>query len=190
MLELAVTQDVGQLIEGLQLRAELPGLLFDDFLRLFVSEPPVRMDDAFAKPVLHDVGISVHLEYGREYEAVFLRPERAKVIREALGKHGYHAVYQVNGGAALVGFLVEWRIGSDEMTHIGKMHAHIVMANGQLFERDGIVEVLGIFRVDGKGSYLAEVAASSNFFRRYFGAVGFRICFHCFRKCQWEAEIG
>src|SRR5690606_599718 len=93
VLELSVAQDVRQLIERLQLGAEFTGLLVDDLLGLFVAEPPVGMDDTFSKPLFYQVGIAVHFEYGGEHEAVFIGPEGAKVIREALRKHGYHAVY-------------------------------------------------------------------------------------------------
>src|SRR5690606_20760706 len=70
------------------------------------------------------------------------------------------------------------------------MHAYFVVAIGQLFERDGVVEILGIFGVDGKGGYLAEVAAPGGFFGWYSGAESRGFRFHGFWKRQWETEIG
>ena len=39
------------------------------------------------------------------------------------------------------------------------MHAHLIMAVVELTERQGIVKVLGIFRVNGTGPYIPEVLA-------------------------------
>ena len=69
------------------------------------------------------------------------------------------------------------------------MHTHFPVSVIQLASRKGIVKVLGIFRVDGKGQDLTEILTLGNFFFR--DNFRYLICrlFHIFRISIRQAEF-
>ena len=48
------------------------------------------------------------------------------------------------------------------MGDVGDMHADLPVAVGELADREGVVEVLGVARVDGEGCDAAEVLATGH----------------------------
>ena len=62
------------------------------------------------------------------------------------------------------------------------MHTYFPMAVVQLLQTDGIVEVLGIGRVDSDGEHLAEIAAFFDFVPANGNGNLIRFFFHLIRK--------
>ncbi len=50
------------------------------------------------------------------------------------------------------------------MCHVGNVYAHFPVAVLEFLDRDGVVEILGVFRVDGKRGHAAHVAPACNLF--------------------------
>ena len=63
------------------------------------------------------------------------------------------------------------------MGYVGNVHAHLPVAIVQLADREGIIEVLGIHGVDGKGGHLAHVHTLGNLVGCY--AWGNLLCLGC-----------
>ncbi len=49
------------------------------------------------------------------------------------------------------------------MGHIGNVYTHFCVAVGQPLKRQGIVEVLGVIRINGEGCHRPEVASRAEF---------------------------
>ena len=84
--------------------------------------------------------------------------QRAKFVAQFFGQHRNRTIDQIDRRAALLGFGVDHRAGLNVVGHVGDMYAHLPHAVFDLADREGVVEVLGVRRVDGEGRYLAEVA--------------------------------
>ena len=147
-------------------RGQRPLARLDDLLRLLVVEAIVGVDDGAAEPLPDDLGLVVHLEDGAEGEFVFLRPEGAQIVGQFLGQHRDGAVHQIDRGAAGEGFLVDRGARRHVVRHVGDVDADLQMAVFEFAEREGVVEVLGVGRVDGESGHAAEVAAAGQVFGR------------------------
>ena len=112
---------------------------------------------------------------------VFLRSgAKSKSVAQMLRQHRNGAIDEIDRGGALLCFLVDNRAGAHVMGHVGNMHAHLPIAVRHPANRQSIVEIFGIARVDGerrhplKSSRIAtssgvipasiRLAASSTFF--------------------------
>ena len=89
-----------------------------------------------------------------------MRAERAEFVAELLRKHRDRAVHQVDGRAALAGLLVDQRAGTDIPGHVGDVHADLIIAVRERLERQRVVEILCIGRVDGERERVAEILAA------------------------------
>ena len=87
------------------------------------------------------------------------RLKAGEIVGNDLGDHGDHAVGQVDARAAVAGLLIERRAFADEVRHIGDVHAEQPVAPLDPLQRNGIVEVAGIDRVDRDDHAVGEVAA-------------------------------
>ena len=54
------------------------------------------------------------------------------------------------------------------MCHVGYVYTYFPQAVFKFTDRECVVEVLGVFRVNGEGCHFAEVLASGNLFGRDF----------------------
>jgi len=97
------------------------------------------------------------------------------------GQHGNGTVHEIHACGAFLGFLVDDASLCDIVGNVGDMHAHFIQAVVQFFERESIVKVLGIGRVDGAGPCLAEVFALGHVLRGDFSGEFLRGILHGFR---------
>ena len=154
--------------QGMQIKhfgSQRPFLRFDDLLGLLIVEPVVRIDDCPAEPLPDDLGLGVHFEHGAEGQLIFMRAQRTKFVGEFFRQHRDGTVHQIDRGTAGEGFLVERRAGRHVVCHVGDVDADLHIPVFQFAVRKGVVEVLGVGRVDGKRGYVAEIPASRQFFR-------------------------
>src|SRR6185503_7075862 len=135
------------------------------FLCFFVGEALVRVYYRALEAALQHLAILVHLENSRKGEAVRSLNERAHVARELVREHGDRRVDEVDRGAALLHLAVQSHPWAHEEGRVGDMHADFIGAVAQIFDRERVVEVLGIGRVDGKGSLVSKIAARERFAR-------------------------
>ena len=166
VLEAACAQGLGQAVEREDLLGEVAAAGLDHLLGLGVGEATVGVDDRAAEPLVEDLEILVHREDGREAEACLVGAQRAEFVREAFGEHRYGAVHQIDRRAAFDGFVIDHRVGLDVVGDVGDVDADLPDAVAHLADREGVVEVLGVGRVDREGHHLAEVAPPGDFVGR------------------------
>ena len=157
--EAARAQRAGQAVERLQLRGIVAAARLDALLRLGVGEAAVGVDHRAAEPLVEDLQVLVEGEHCREAEALLVGPQRAELVREPLGQHGDRAVHQVDRRAACAGLLVDDRVRTHVVRHVGDVHAHLPHSVAEAADRERVVEILRIGRIDREGGHGAEVAA-------------------------------
>ncbi len=107
------------------------------------------------KAALPDVPLAVHRRDHRVGEPVLVGLERAQAVGEVLREHGDHPVDQVHGGAALECFLVDRAALLHVMADVGDVDADLEQVVALPLDREGVVEVLGVVRVDREDELLA-----------------------------------
>ena len=138
---------------GVELRAPRLGIgqVLVDFL---VGEPPAALDRR-----RHRIG-GQRNPVGRELDEHGLgvaHPvglQAGQAVGDDLRQHRNHAVGQVDARAALVGLAVERRAGPHEVRHVGDVHAQPPVPLGRFLQRDRVVEVAGVDRIDRDGHQL------------------------------------
>ena len=97
----------------------------------------------------------------RERRAIFVGPQRAQIVGDALRQHRHHAVGEIDRIAAFDRSAVERRAGPHIMRHVGDRDGHHMAARvarvGVGQGVDGVVMVLGVGRVDGDERGVAPV---------------------------------
>ena len=172
-LESAGTHLLSQAVECEDLLGEVSAAGFDHLLRLGVGEAAVGVDDRAPEPFVEDVEILIEGEDGRETETRLVGAQRAELVRESFGEHRHGAVHEIDRRAAFDGLVVDRGVGLDVVRDIGDVHADLPDAVAYLAHREGVVEVLGVGRVDGEGHDLAEVAAGGDLAGRDAAVNGF-----------------
>ena len=105
-------------------------------------------------------------------EADYMRIQGTDAVAQFFRQHRYDAVGDIGAAAALVGFLVEWRILGYIVRNIGNRDAQTPSV-AVLCDTDSVVEVLRIVAVNGDGRIFGEIDAPLKFSRLYFHGDGF-----------------
>ena len=99
-------------------------------LGLVVIEAGIGADDGAADLIFEYVRIGVHGEDDGHAEFVFIGAEGTFVVAQFLGEHGEDAVDEIDGGAALVGLVVDLGAGADVERHVGDVNANLILKIG------------------------------------------------------------
>ena len=173
---------------GLEVLVRSLAQLFEQILHLFVGEAAVAAYDGVDDAVRQHVGLLVHLENDAEAEFFLVGTQRADEVAKAFGQHGHGAIDKIDARGALLGFAVDDAAFEHVVGYVGDVDAHFPDAVLDAPHREGIVEVLGVARVDGEGRDVAEVLASGDFLGsdarvEPFGS-GFDLCGIFVRKSE------
>ncbi len=148
----------------------------DRELRLLVTEPRGRADHDAMKSVRAFAAGGVDHHAHRERRAIFVRPQRAQIVGDALRQHRHDAVGEIDRIAAFDRGAVERRAGPHIMRDVGDRDGHHMAARvarvGVGQGVDGVVMVLGVGRVDGDERGVAPVFVRAEHARAR--GVGFR----------------
>ena len=131
------------------------------------------------------VGVFVHIKDNTISQLLFIGAKRADKVTQPFGQHGYGAVYKIHTCGAFHGLFVDDAALGNVMTHVGYVHAHLPKALIEHANRQCIVEILGISRVDGAGKHVAEVLAFVVILLRYLGRNAFGSLF-----CRLGISVG
>ena len=110
-----------------------------------------------------------HLEDGRVGQFLFIGAQGTDEVTQPFGQHRDGAVYEVNGCGAFLGFFVDDAAFRYVVRHVGNVYAHFPKIVLQFADGQGIVKVLSVFGVYGKGGYIAEILTFGIFFCGNFG---------------------
>ena len=136
---------------------------------LLVGEPFVAADDGAGKAALEELALLVVGQEDGLCEPVLVLDEAAEPVGEGLGQHRNDGADEVGGVAPLAGFTVKGRSRADIMADIGDVDPDGHVAVAFLVQGKGVIEVLGILRIDGQGVVPAEVLALANVGVRHAG---------------------
>lgn len=126
--------------------------------------------------------LRVELDVDGKRQAILIGAQGTQVIRQALRQHGKHAIGKVHRRRAMAGLQVDMPVPGNIVRNVGDMHAQLIAALGRALERDGIVKVARINRVDGDDKTIAQVTTKRVFKR----------CGHIERKrlCLCQRRLG
>ena len=127
---------------------------------LLVGEAFVAADYGVGKLDLLDRGIVGEGDENALGEAVLCFDEAAQAVGKSLWQHRDDGADQVGAVATLPGLLVEGGAGLDVGGYVGDVNADAQTARVEIFEGEGIVEVLCVVGIDGKSKNAATVLAA------------------------------
>ena len=107
--------------------------------------------------VVLDLGIVVEFKDDAVCQFFLVRAKRTDEVAETLREHRDGAIYEIDRCGTLHCFLVDDAALRDVVRNIGDVNTHLPIAILQSLNTQGIVEVFGVFRVDGAGENLSEV---------------------------------
>ena len=134
--------------------------MLQEAVGLLIGEALDAADDGVRELGFHQAGVRSELADDGLHQAVFGFDERAQSARERVREHRDDRADEVGGVAAFARLDVEGRAGLHIGGHVGDVDADPDVAVGRAFDREGVVEVLGVIRVDGNRRNLAEVFAA------------------------------
>ncbi len=130
------------------LACKSPGPAFENIVGLFVSQPRVGVDHAIGEFRSEDLALRVIGDIRRLGEPSLVGLQAADAVAEGLRQHRDHPPGQIHAVTPLSGFDIQGRFHRDKCAHIGDMHAQDPVAVAVAPQTDGIVEILGVRRID------------------------------------------
>ena len=107
--------------------------------------------------VVLDFGIVVEFEDDAVCQLFLVGTKRTDEVAETLREHRDGAIYEIDRCGTLHSFLVDDAALRDVVRNISDVDTHLPVAVLQSLNTQGIIEVFGVFRVDGAGENLSEV---------------------------------
>ena len=109
----------------------------------------------------------VHLEDDGISQLIFVLPQRAELVRKALGQHRDRTIHEVDTRSALQGFAIDDVTLVNVGRHVGNVYADFPSAICERADGKCVVEILSIARVDRKGEHVAQIFAPRDLLRRH-----------------------
>ena len=131
----------------------------ESFANFDVVTAPFDADDSRADVGLEDLAFFIDFHDASHGVTVFVGIEAADTVRQDRRQHGNDPVDEVDAGAAVIRFLVDGRARADVVTDVRDVDTQAEMAIRQADDVDGIVQVLGIFTINGDELAVAVIAA-------------------------------
>ena len=128
-------------------------------LCLLVGEPALAAYDGAHYAVLLHLGPVIEVEDDGVGQLVLVGTQRAEVVAQAFGQHGYGAVHQIDRGGTAVSLLVNDVSFGHVVGHVGNVYTHLPESLLQGSDAQCVVKVFGVGRVDGEGCHSAHVQA-------------------------------
>ena len=97
------------------------------------------------------------------------RLETGQAVGDQLGQHRQDAVGQIDARGAFQGLAVQRRPRADEVRHVGDMHPQTPISAVELLQRDRVVEIPRVHRIDRDNRLGGEIRAVADRFVERFG---------------------
>ena len=134
-----------------------------NFEGLEVAEAALRMDHRREMTGLQDSPVLIDKELHALRQTIHVRLERAEIITQCLGQHRNHTIDQIGRVAASTRLLVQRGACFHIVRDVGDVDPEFPVLSGNTFKTDGVVEVLGIIRIDGHDRMAAAIFPSDEF---------------------------
>jgi len=79
-----------------------------------------------------------------------MRTKRTEFIGDSFRQHRIYTVRKIYRSSTIIGFLVQRGTGFYIMTHIGNMYTDFIDIIFQWSERNSVIKILGICRINGE----------------------------------------
>ena len=110
--------------------------------------------------------LRVELNVDGKRQAVLVGTQRAQIVRQALGQHGQHAIGKIHRRRAMAGFQIDMSVPSNIVRNVGNMDTQLVATLGRALQRDGVVKVARVDRINRNDKAVAQVSAERVLKRR------------------------
>ena len=157
-------EDHGQLVHPPQQTVDLksqfapPGVgILQELVDLLVGEPPAALDGRGVCLGGHRKTVVGQLDKDRLGVADLSRLEAGQAVRDDLGQHGHHAVGQIDAGGPVQRLAVQGGFPRDEVRHVGDVYPQPPMPTVAPFQRDGVVEIPRVGRIDGNDRLAGQI---------------------------------
>ena len=137
-----------------------------------------------------DICLVIKIENDAISQLIFVGAERTNEVTKPFGEHRNRSIYEVNTCGSLHSFTVNDTAFLDIMAHVGNVNTHLPQPFIELFDRECVVKVLGIVRVDGAGEDITEVFSLGFVLLRDFSGNPFCGLFHGFWIDIRQAVLG
>ena len=125
-------------------------ILLQEGERLAVGEALPAADHRAGGRAAAEASARVEVQQHRLAQAILPLDERAEAVGDGFRQHRDDGADQVARVAATLGLAVERAAGADIVRDVRDVDTHPPAAAGQLLERERIVEVLRVVRIDGE----------------------------------------
>ena len=129
-------------------------------VNLFIGEPPLAFDRRSLLLGVHRNPVGRELDPAGPRIPHTMRLQTGEIVGDDLGQHRNHAVGQVDARATGPGLLVQRRALLDEVRHIGDVHAEQPVTPVDPLQRDRVVEVAGVDRIDRHDHAVGEIPSA------------------------------
>ena len=142
-------------------------VLLENVLHFFVNKATVGTDNGMGQVPIQHFACIVHLEDDGISQLIFVLPQRAELIRQALGQHRDRAIHEVDARGALQGFAIDDVALVNVSRNVGDVDADFPSAICKRADGECVVKIFSIARVDRKGEHVAHIFALRDLFRRH-----------------------
>ena len=132
-------------------------------VNFFINTLDTAADDALDELIAMDIAAFIQLHQAGERQALLPFIEAADAVGKLGGQHGDDFIRVIDGSCALISFLIQRGVRADIVADIRNMNAQLIAAVLGLHQADGVVDILGLGRVDGKDRQTAQVGAVGSF---------------------------
>ena len=81
-----------------------------------------------------------------------------------MGQHGNHPIYQIHTGTSFVSFLIQSGILLHIMGNVRNMHAQFIIAIIQFRQGNSVIQIFGIFPINGDGQHISQIFSAHHLF--------------------------
>ena len=126
-----------------------------------VGQASLRADDCGIELVRVYCSQLIDHHVADHCQAIDFRIKRADAVTELFGQHGHDASREVNRGRSQLRIVIKVGGRFNVMTDVGNSHKQSEMLFIELFSIHRIIEVSGIFPVNGAKRHIAQIHAAS-----------------------------
>ena len=103
--------------------------------------------------------LRVELNVDSKRQTVLVGTQRAQIVRQALGQHGEYTIGKIHRRRAMAGFQIDMSIPGNIVRNVGNMDTQLIATLGRALQRDGVVKVTRVDRVNRNDKAVAQVSA-------------------------------
>ena len=169
----------------------LPGLGFKQVLiDLLVVEPIGVSDHAVVDFRMQQYSLAGVFHEHRLGQASAVGLQGSQMVADRFGQHWNDTIGQIHAVAPLSGFLIENPSDGNKERHIGDVDLQLPISTFVLAERDRIIEIPSVDRIDRQGRDLRQIFAPlrDHLFRKPIG-LGSGVFDHAFGKLLGKRKL-